>query len=89
MTTKTYHDELNSAVKNTIEDAIKSLQTLGCSFPCALSLLAYQSVLRMETLDEMRIHQAAVEREIEQAEAVTDRDDDDDDDDSLHSPLSS
>jgi hypothetical protein len=76
-----HYDDLNNQVKNAIDDVIKTLMLVGCTYPGALSLLAYQSMLRMETADEVRILQQTIEREVEQRESIIDDDDDDDDDD--------
>jgi hypothetical protein len=76
-----HYDDLCSQVRNTIDDAIRSLQACGCTFPGALSLLVNQAILRMETAEEVQITLDYMQREIEQREAIVDDGDDDDGDD--------
>jgi hypothetical protein len=62
-------------VRTIIEDAITSLEMIGCTKQLALKLLMIQSAIRMEDNALVREVMASIER------GLVDVDDDDDDDD--------
>jgi hypothetical protein len=87
-----HYNDLCAQVRNTIDDCIRSLQACGCTYPGALSLLVHQTVLRMETAEEVQITLDYMQREIDERESVVDDDDADEegiDADGAHPHLSS